>query len=119
MLAYADGKKIEFMSSDEEVWADVDDPVFNWYGNISRYRVKYEPKYRPFEDADECWQEMQKHQPFGWLVHDGMNYKIHINFLCSTSLAFEGGTLKGFTTLLDEGYTFADGTPFGIMEESV
>ena len=119
MLAYADGKKIEFMGSDEENWADVDDPVFNWYGNTLRYRVKYEPKYRPFEDAEECWQEMQKHQPFGWVVQDGMNFRTHINFMYGTSLAFEGGALKGFTTLLDENYTFADGTPFGIMEESV
>ena len=27
-------------------------------------RIKKEPKFRPFKDAEECWNEMQKHQPF-------------------------------------------------------
>lgn len=35
------------------------------YCDNIEYRIKPEPKYRPFKDAKECWQEMQKHQPFG------------------------------------------------------
>lgn len=38
-----------------EYWVNVD------------YRIKPEPKFRPFKDAEECWQEMLKHQPFGWV----------------------------------------------------
>ena len=121
MLAYADGKEVEWKDRsncrNNGEWVSNNLMHFNWENND--YRIKSEPKYRPFNSAEECWQEMQKHQPFGWLVHDDMNCKIHINFLCGTSLAFEGGSLKGFTTLLDEDYTFADGTPFGIMEEGV
>ena len=30
-------------------------------------RIKQEPKYRPFKDADECFEEMKKHQPFAWI----------------------------------------------------
>ena len=26
-----------------------------------------EPSYRPFKSQEECWNEMQKHQPFGWI----------------------------------------------------
>ena len=65
------------------------------------------PSYRPFKTTEECWQEMLKHQPFGWI-----------------KLAFRGGYLN----LVSRGpqddfnaefkkYTFADGTPFGIKEE--
>ncbi len=38
-----------------EYWADMD------------YRIKPKPKCRPFKNAEECWAEMQKHQPFGWV----------------------------------------------------
>ena len=30
-------------------------------------RIKQEPKYRQFKDAEECFEEMKKHQPFGWI----------------------------------------------------
>ena len=73
--------------------------------NPQRYRIKPEPKYRPFKDAEECWQEMQKHQPFGWVKTDeGYEQIWHVN--------------KGdnFNATLKT-CTFADGTPFGIKEE--
>ena len=27
-----------------------------------------ELEYRPFENIKECWEEMLKHQPFGWII---------------------------------------------------
>ena len=35
--------------------------------NSQDYRIKPETKYRPFKDAEECFEEMKKHQPFGWI----------------------------------------------------
>ena len=34
---------------------------------------KIEPKYRPFRTKEECWNEMLKHQPFGWVKHTSSN----------------------------------------------
>lgn len=71
----------------------------------SQEAVVPEPKYRQFKDAEECWQEMQKHQPFGWVKTDeGYEQIWHVN--------------KGdnFNATLKT-CTFADGTPFGIKEE--
>lgn len=44
-------------------WTEIKE--IGYWDNIE-YRIKPEPKYRPFKDAEECWNEMQKHQPFGW-----------------------------------------------------
>ena len=120
MLAYADGKEIEFTGLDEEVWADVDSPAFNWYNNFSRYRIKPEPKYRPFKDAEECWQEMQKHTPFGWIQDkDNSSFKQYILSVDREGVMIsdydDGTVLLKYESLL--GFcTFVDGTPFGIKE---
>lgn len=60
--AFAEGKTVQFKNSFED-WIDCDNIMFNW--PPKDYRIKPEPKYRPFKNAEECWQEMQKHQPFG------------------------------------------------------
>lgn len=66
-----------------------------------------EPKYRPFKDAEECWQEMLKHEPFGWIKSKNENY---LNVLGSINNA------KNYQYIFDN-FTFADGTPFGIKED--
>lgn len=66
-----------------------------------------EPTYRPFKDVEECWQEMLKHQPFGWL-------KKKKEPVCYNSLSFIQD--REFELLFND-HTFADGTPFGIKEE--
>ena len=120
MLAYADGKGIEFTGLDEEVWADVDKPAFNWYNNSSRYRIKPESKYHPFKDAEECWQEMQKHTPFGWIQDkDNSSFKQYILSVDKDGVMIsdydDGTVLLKYESLLGF-YTFVDGTPFGIKE---
>ena len=100
--AFAEGKTI--LVQDGIDWCYLsNESDFNL--NPQRYRIKPEPKYRPFKDAEECWQEMQKHQPFGWVKTDeGYEQILHVN--------------KGdnFNATLKT-CTFADGTPFGIKEE--
>lgn len=88
--------------------------------NPNYYRIKPEPRYRPFKDVEECWQEMLKHQPFGWLKDKVDGYKVTITKVNDDektdymSINGNGGwTLDG---IMDY-YTFADGTPFGIKEE--
>lgn len=70
-----------------------------------------EPKYRPFKDKDECWNEMLKHQPFGWAKHKEKQF--YENWSCVNSNSIDA---VSFNDVYKE-FTFADGTPFGIKED--
>ena len=118
--AWAEGKNIQFLSDGE--WHDINQADFTCYPD--KYRIKPEPKYRQFKTKEECWNEMLKHQPFGWLKSkkDG-----HYRSICELSWSDELETVYiAFSTsealsrcvdyVFDE-YTFADGAPFGIKEE--
>ena len=105
MMAYADGKEIEVFDKCFNDWDKTDNPNFNWGINI--YRIKPEPTYRPFKNKEECWAEMQKHQPFGW-----KKYKSDGELFCITFICDETNFIDAYEKL-----TFADGTPFGIKEE--
>lgn len=116
--AHAEGKTIQYYSRTafNSTWKDCESEDIDFEDEDYEYRIKPEPKYRPFKDAEECWKEMQKHQPFGWLRFENKDdgyihfYKIrNIGiYFDSTSITFE----KAF-----EYYTFVDGTPFGIKVE--
>ena len=90
-----------------EYWVNVD------------YRIKPEPKYRPFKDAQECWNEMLKHQPFG-VVKDKYfaNYQTHRAFTCliTNGCDFGGYEDETFESCF-KNLLFADGTPFGVKVE--
>ena len=119
MEAYANGKKIQFLDEYNN-WIDVTNPTFNW--SIYIYRVKPEPKYRPFKNQEECWNEMHKHSNFGWIKGNVTgeykqivriyNYKSELIF----NIGYNGSADYSSETLFNS-YTFADGTPFGIKEE--
>lgn len=110
LQAFAEGKEIESRVKDK------------WYRvleicnetNPQDYRIKPEPKYRPFKDADECWQEMLKHVPFGWVKHKDKGFRLCIVAL-NQKRAFTQ-VCHDYNKAPDE-FTFADGTPFGILEE--
>ena len=115
LQAFADGKTIESrcIKGDKSLWYDDEDPSFD---NDFEYRIKPEPKYRPFANAEECWQEMQKHQPFGWVKLNDVRYNIYV--VSSTSVCLINGNCEN----MDFAYAyqklkFADGTPFGVKEE--
>ena len=116
--AFAKGKDIEYRTKGfNENWKKVTQiPELSF--KSFEYRIKPEPKFRPFANAEECCQEMMKHQPFGWITSQGaFFYIIYIEdklfgygSACGTILHSEfNDVLKSFT--------FADGTPFGIKEE--
>ena len=101
LKAYSESKKIQFF--DDEKW--VDREILSFDSEFHRYRIKPEPKYRPFKDAEECFNEMGKHQPFGYIKYKDRNSYFPISF----------GDNSDFDYLL-ENRIFADGTPFGIKE---
>lgn len=110
--AFAEGKTIEYYSNDN--W--IEDKNFNFIDKAQNYRVKPSPKYRPFANAEECWQEMQKHQPFGWLKHKTDNVYSLISKIDKDCCYFAVNVYWGFDTLFKT-KTFIDGAPFGIKEE--
>lgn len=122
MQAFAEGRVIECRTKPSAVegtdvpndWTEMKEIEF-WKN--TEYRIKPEPTYRPFKDAEECWNEMQKHQPFGW-VKDNETQSF---FVCKAfgnllfSIGIEDKPYNYNEVLRD--YTFADGTPFGIKVE--
>ena len=115
MQAMLEGKTIQ-RHLDDMGWVYTD-KIFVGDG-VSLYRIKPEPKYRPFKNADECWTEMQKHQPFGWLKRIGDNQYCLITDV-SGDVECEGVRIDGdgyFWDVANNEYTFVDGTPFGIKE---
>lgn len=121
MQAFAEGKTIEIYDNTE--WQDLIIENIKFDCKPSCYRIKPEPKYRPFKSQEECWQEMLKHQPFGWIKKINGGYKqimaIHIDIFNKHCADFAGktGTACFELEYIYKNYTFADGTLFGIREE--
>lgn len=113
--AYAEGKSIEFSSITDvsKAWREVADFPLGMIDKF-KFRIKPEPKYRPFANAEECWAEMQKHQPFGWVKTKDKGIRLCIIGLNQKSAFTQVG--HKYDEALDE-FVFADGTPFGVKVE--
>lgn len=123
LQAFAKGEAIECRTKPSAVkgtsvpndWTEMKEIEF-W--NNTEYRIKPESKYRPFKDTKECWQEMQKHQPFGWIKgKEGEHHSLITSIIANEEEVYING-ISGF--VLDEimeHYTFADGLPFGVKDE--
>lgn len=113
--AFSEGKVIEgIYKGIESPWFKVEDMVFDG-GTI--YRIKPEPKHRPFKDAEECWQEMLKHQPFGYTYDKFNNIRDCITKVATTGVSYDSPTVViSFEEVFDR-FVFADGVPFGIKVE--
>lgn len=125
LQAFAEGKTIETRRKPtadnngvtKDGWFEFNDwtemKELEYWVNVE-YRIKPEPKYRPFKNAEECWQEMEKHQPFGWVKTKDKGIRLCIVGLNQKNAFTQVG--HKYDKALDE-FTFADGTPFGIKKE--
>ena len=115
MLAYANGEEIETLCFEDYI--PCENPSFNWVDGkgIENYRIKPKPKYRPFETKEECWEEMLKHQPFGWVKEISSEMLYLINGISNMSIVIMED-INSFKEAMNI-YGFKDGTPFGIKEE--
>lgn len=116
--AFSEGRIIEFSSITDvsKAWREVTDFPIGMIKNF-KFRIKPEVKYRPFKDAEECWQEMMKHQPFGWVKMKGTESKYYM-LKCIASRVVIGLDETPFSyKKVFEDYVFADGTPFGVKVE--
>ena len=116
LQAFADGKTIEsrYIKGDKSLWYNDEDLSFD---NDLEYRIKPEPNYRPFKNAEECWQEMREHQPFGWLKDKNDGHLTLITVVDNDNMmALNGRVGWDFLSMMNN-YVFADGTPFGVKVE--
>ena len=126
LQSYAEGKVIEcrrkpsIMESADTPngWTEIKEIDF-WKN--TEYRIKPEATYRPFESAQECIEEMRRHEPFGWVKNisnegdscwsiSGIRYGSDFSFI-----KLRGSWMN--TNILFENYTFLDGSPFGVKVE--
>lgn len=125
LQAFADGKAIECRTKPSAVkgtsvpndWTEINE--IGYWDDIE-YRVKQEPKCRPFKDAKECWAEMLKHQPFGWVKSQIGEVNSLIILIDNEGLVIgdRNNGVIGFVTATDLfKIKFADGTPFGVKVE--
>ncbi len=113
ITAYSEGKEIQIQHIDG-TWQDAK------YLNLGRgliYHIKPEPKYRPFKDAEECWHEIRKHEPFikYKTIESSKDVYLIIQRIKTDGIETDVERLDFETAF--ECFTFADGTPFGILEE--
>lgn len=90
--------------------------------------------YRPFKNQEECWQEMLKHQQFGWIYSknescyyciisvDEDRIELSPRMQSHSEEPPKECYLENDYCLFDIAlepfeYTFADGIPFGVKEE--
>ena len=134
LQAFAEGRVIECRTKPSVVecsdipndWTEMAEIEF-W--NNTEYRIKQdskaEAKYRPFKNVEECWAEMKKHQPFGWIknncecknISSIRTNKALRPILINIEICGEPYENSFNMAKMLEYYTFVDGTPFGIKEE--
>ena len=113
--AFAKNRPIERREIGATNWADTNELCLQLYEEKKiEYRIKPEPKYRPFKTQEECWQEMHKHPDFGWVVTKNCRVIYHIDYVYNALFINNCG--YSFNEMYQK-YEFTDGTPFGIKEE--
>lgn len=115
--AFTEGKVIQsrHIKSGSSLWYEVETPNFD--NNDFEYRIKPESKYRPFKNAEECWHEIRKHEPFikYKTIESSKDVYLIIQRIKTDGIETDVERLDFETAF--ECFTFADGTPFGILEE--
>lgn len=114
--AIIDGQEIQVNLNGE--WADVDENHnCAFLPESYKYRVKPMMPYRPFKDGDECWNELQKHEPFGYTYDRFNNIRDCITKVATTGVSYDSPTVViSFEEVFDR-FVFADGVPFGVKLE--
>lgn len=126
LQAYAEGRVIECRTKPSAVegtdvpneWTEMKEIEF--WSNIE-YRIKPDSKtkakYRPFANVEECWTEMKKHQPFGWIKSKEDGSRSLITLIISEE-NIDINCIGGFNSdKIMKRFTFDDGAVFGILEE--
>lgn len=117
--AFAEGKTIQY-KMDNGSWHDLTEneglPMGTLEEEPNNFRVKREPTYRPFANSEECWAEMQKHQPFGWVKTKDNTYRL-INLVGEHRIMLGCQDIDWSYEILFNDFKFYDDAPFGVKVE--
>lgn len=123
LKAYAEGRVIECRTKPSTIkgtdvpndWTEMKEIE---YWNNTEYRIKPEVKFRPFANAKECWAEMQKHQPFGWIkCKEGYFNIVYVDDYYVGLADKDNSSILLASKNSYQDNIFADGTPFGVKVE--
>lgn len=126
--AFAEGRVIECRTKPSALsksWQDMNDWTemedITYWRNIE-YRIKPDSKakakYRPFANVEECWTEMKKHHPFGWIkCKEGYFNIVYVDDYYVGLADKDNSSILLASKNSYQDNTFADGTPFGVKEE--
>ena len=110
--AFGEGKIIESSSITDvsKAWREVTDFPIGMIKNF-KFRIKPEQKYRPFANVEECWQELLKHKPFGWVKDTEANEYLNVYCISNSASSIDlfGRMFKRCICI--------DGSPYGIKVE--
>ena len=115
--ALAEGKTIQVQNPNGGEWFDVKIETLRSICEEFNYRIKPEPKYRPFKTQEECWNEMLKHQPFGWIRNNDTQRLCNIGSIGRNNYGVVIDNSILYFDLAFNTCNFVDGTPFGIKDE--
>lgn len=110
--AFSEGKEIQLFVGGR--WVDTKYITSNY--SPQYYRIKPEPTYRSFKDKEECWAEMQKHQPFGWVKTNDNTYRL-INLVSEHRIMLGCQNIDWSYEKLFNSFKFYDDAPFGVKVE--
>lgn len=132
LQAYVEGKELQRRKHNHPAWQSDHTRFYNpppgpWIDYIPgdeidlipwmyEYRVKPDP--RPFKDKEECWREMQKHQPLGWIKDLQDSSITNIIQVDDNRVGYMNGDYVkiGSYPMMLKNFKFIDGKPFGIYE---
>lgn len=114
--AFIEGKEIQVQCPDGR-WADI--KVLHTDQSLN-YRIKPSFTYQPFKNSDECWQELSKHSPFGWITdRNDKDCKSLITSLDNEGIMIadyeEDASFLSYESAFKQ-FKFVDNVPFGKME---
>ena len=113
--AFAEGEIIQYKNFLGE-WTDIEENEgLSFICPPSDYRIKPQPKYRPFKSQEECREEMHKHPDFGLVIAKDSKIMYHIYVIGIGYVLMDNMSISFPETFAE--YEFTDGTPFGIKEE--
>ena len=127
MKAYEEGKTIEHKNKDGDKWFEVSTPSWNW--RDYDYRVKEEPKYRPYKDTEEMINDFCERfgvkrtnfgEPFIWVKSKDVGILIIrkcliTEFYLKAVILGSNNEVSHLSELFDD-YTYLDGSLCGKLE---
>lgn len=121
MQAYVDGKEIQIKVHNS--YYDIE-PTWDWDDDVELYRIKSEPKLRPYKNQEEFLKAMREHD--GWLLHIDNGFATVPVYVDNLGIDLIGGGTHEddygyeriqFNELLKL-FTWVDGTPCGRIEDA-